>query len=209
MKPLLRNYRRHFVLASAIGSSAVLLACGSALDQRLTSQCNAGVLESCKKLLVGPASRRDEPAESTFDSSLITTAEGKAQLAKAQKEVEAERLARAAKIAKQKEEAAAAKAEREARSAQLQAELKAAERARDRALGYEITLANFNRLRPGMNYGQVKDILGLAGTISAENNIAGYSAVLYSWMAPGNTGANMNVMFQNGRLIQKAQFGLK
>ena len=41
----------------------------------------------------------------------------------------------------------------------------------------------------------------------SRNELAGTEAVMYSW--EGNLGANMNAMFQNNKLVQKAQFGLR
>ncbi len=36
-----------------------------------------------------------------------------------------------------------------------------------------------------------------------------YHAKMYMWEGSGSTGANANAMFQGGKLITKAQFGLK
>lgn len=73
--------------------------------------------------------------------------------------------------------------------------------------GYGITMANYLRLQTGMTYPQVCEILGKDGTELARNEIAGYETLLYEWRGSGLAG--MNVMFQNGKLIQKVQFGLK
>ncbi len=70
-----------------------------------------------------------------------------------------------------------------------------------------VTMANYNRLRTGMSYSQVVKILGSGGTELSSNDIGGYHTVMYMWQGDG--GGNMNAMFQNGRLIQKAQFGLQ
>lgn len=71
-----------------------------------------------------------------------------------------------------------------------------------------ITLAQFGRIRTGMTYPQVAQILGSEGAIQSEGRIANIHTVMYMWT--GSDGiANMNVMFQNGKLIQKAQFGLR
>lgn len=72
-----------------------------------------------------------------------------------------------------------------------------------------ITLAEFNRLEMGMSYQQVVDIVGLDGTVMAETEIAGYKNVMVMWNGETGIGANANAMFQNGKLIQKAQFGLE
>jgi len=73
-----------------------------------------------------------------------------------------------------------------------------------------VTLANFNKLQNGMSYAEVVAILGRDGTVLSESDIAGFHTVMYSWEADkGILGANMNAMFQNGELVQKAQFGLQ
>lgn len=71
----------------------------------------------------------------------------------------------------------------------------------------KVTLANYNRLKTGMSYAEVSAILG-EGTEMSRSEIADYVTVMYSWDGDG-FGANMNAMFQNGKLVQKAQFGLK
>ena len=71
-----------------------------------------------------------------------------------------------------------------------------------------VTMANYNRLKTGMTYAQVVQILGKEGTELSRNEMAGYETVMYQWEGD-SWGSNMNAMFQNGKLIQKAQFGLK
>jgi hypothetical protein len=57
-------------------------------------------------------------------------------------------------------------------------------------------------------YSHFVSILGKEGTEISNNNIAGIKTIMYKWDA-GSFGANMNAMFQNGKLGSKAQFGLK
>jgi cytoskeletal protein RodZ len=71
-----------------------------------------------------------------------------------------------------------------------------------------VTMANYTRLKTGMTYAQVVEILGKEGTELSSNEISGIKTVMYQWEGEG-FGANMNAMFQNGKMIQKAQFGLK
>jgi hypothetical protein len=71
-----------------------------------------------------------------------------------------------------------------------------------------VTQANFQRLETGMSYYQAMAILGEDGEEISSNEIAGVKTVMYKWEGPG-FGANMNAMFQNGKLISKAQSGLK
>lgn len=70
-----------------------------------------------------------------------------------------------------------------------------------------ITLAQFNRIQNGMTYQQVVQIIGRQGTVISENSIAGIHNIMYQWEA--GFMANMSAMFQDGKLIQKSQFGMK
>ena len=60
-----------------------------------------------------------------------------------------------------------------------------------------------------MTYGEAVGVLGSPGTEQSRSNIADIVTVMYSWPGGGMLGANMNAMFQNDRLITKAQFGLR
>jgi hypothetical protein len=104
--------------------------------------------------------------------------------------------------------------------AQMDAQLSAASNTRiagdrrarersERVARQGVTAENYLRLRDGMTYEQVVEILGRAGTEISSSNIANISTVMYSWQGNGGLGANMNAMFQNGRLTMKAQFGLQ
>ena len=70
-----------------------------------------------------------------------------------------------------------------------------------------ITAAGFAAITTGMAYDQVVAILGQPGEEISSSDIAGHSTVMYQWKGAGL--GNMNAMFQNGKLISKAQFGLK
>ena len=70
-----------------------------------------------------------------------------------------------------------------------------------------ISLAQFGLLQTGITYRQAVVILGKEGAEISSNDIAGTRTVMYQWPAGGM--ANMNAMFQNDKLISKAQFGLK
>lgn len=70
-----------------------------------------------------------------------------------------------------------------------------------------VTLAEYERIREGMSYDEVTAVIGASGTELSRSDLAGYTTVMYSWSNPG--GSNMNAMFQNGRLVNKAQFGLR
>ena len=70
-----------------------------------------------------------------------------------------------------------------------------------------ITLAKFNQLQQGISYQEAVRIMGKEGTVMSESSIANIYTVMYSWQSNGI--GNMNAIFQNGRMINKAQFGLK
>jgi hypothetical protein len=70
-----------------------------------------------------------------------------------------------------------------------------------------ITLAQFNQIQNGMSYAQVVQIVGRQGTVISENTMAGFHTIMYQWEA--GFMANMNTMFQNDKLMQKSQFGMK
>ena len=72
-----------------------------------------------------------------------------------------------------------------------------------------VTLTNFNRLHEGMSYQEVVSILGSSGELLSSSDPAGIETEMYQWEGVGSLGANMNAMFQNGRLVSKAQFGLE
>jgi hypothetical protein len=70
-----------------------------------------------------------------------------------------------------------------------------------------VSMAQFSSLKTGMTLEEAIAILGGPGEELSSNDIAGIQTVMYMWKGAGV--ANMNAMFQNGKLIQKAQFGLK
>ncbi len=70
-----------------------------------------------------------------------------------------------------------------------------------------ITKAKFIELETGMSHAQAVLVIGKEGELLSENNITGFHTAMYSWA--NWDGSNMNIMFQNDRLIQKAQFGRK
>ena len=70
----------------------------------------------------------------------------------------------------------------------------------------DVTLAEFNRIKDGMTYSQVCEIIGVRGTETSRSSLVGITTVMYSWT--NDDYSNMNAMFQNGGLVSKAQFGL-
>jgi hypothetical protein len=77
-----------------------------------------------------------------------------------------------------------------------------------------VTLAEYEQLWNGMSYVLARSIIGEPGEELSRVHFDGaqgvmepVDTVMYSWR--NGDGSNMNAMFQNDRLIQKAQFGLK
>lgn len=69
-------------------------------------------------------------------------------------------------------------------------------------------MEKYFKVEPGMTYKEVVAILGPPDQELSRSEMAGYTTVMYMW--EGTTlGANMNAMFQNGKLANKAQFGLR
>jgi hypothetical protein len=98
----------------------------------------------------------------------------------------------------------ALEAKRDARR-QQDAEAQAREADWRRPVAY--TYAQYSRIQPRMDLVAVEAILGGPGQELASNQIAGYRTVIYAWS--NQDGSNLNVMLQDGRVIQKAQFGLR
>lgn len=70
-----------------------------------------------------------------------------------------------------------------------------------------VTLEEYNKIKNGMSYKEVVKIIGFEGTENSQNELAGVKTVMYTWQ--NDDGSNMNAIFQNDKLTQKAQFGLK
>jgi hypothetical protein len=63
-----------------------------------------------------------------------------------------------------------------------------------------------------MTYNEVRRIIGCDGSLLSTSSMAGYTTTMYGWLGKGGflqPGANMNLMVQNGKVVMKAQFGLK
>jgi len=80
--------------------------------------------------------------------------------------------------------------------------------------GPVVTSYEFSRIVNGMSYRQVVDIIGAEGELISSGHLEGVAGimedvdtVMYQWVNPD--GSNMNAMFQNDRLINKAQLGLR
>ena len=69
-----------------------------------------------------------------------------------------------------------------------------------------VTMDEFTRIREGMTYAQVRDIIGAAGTELSRTTMLGTTTIMYGWT--NRDFSNMNAMFQDDALVSKAQFGL-
>jgi hypothetical protein len=69
-----------------------------------------------------------------------------------------------------------------------------------------ITLSEYNQITSGMSYSQVTGIIGESGAEMSRSDFGGIVTVMYMWQ--NGDGSNMNAMFQNDKLINKAQYGL-
>ena len=78
------------------------------------------------------------------------------------------------------------------------------------AVAWKMTKAKYDAIATGMTYEQVVKVIGKEGEEQSRNEIAGITTVMYQWQNTSITDlGGANAMFQNGKLIQKAQFNLK
>ena len=78
----------------------------------------------------------------------------------------------------------------------------------------KVTMEKFNKIQDGMSYSQVSSIMGDPGELGASTTMPGIPGIMekleskiYMWK--NSDGTNMNVQFQNDKVMTKAQFGLK
>ena len=72
-----------------------------------------------------------------------------------------------------------------------------------------ITMAEFSRLTTGMSEAEAATIVGSEGEVQSESELAGIHTVMRGWKGESGFGGNANAMFQDGKLISKAQAMLK
>lgn len=72
-----------------------------------------------------------------------------------------------------------------------------------------VTLGQFEQLRDGMLLEEAEYHLGCKGVLISSSSFQGTQIVMIQWDGYGMLGANMNAMFENRRLVMKAQMGLK
>ncbi len=71
----------------------------------------------------------------------------------------------------------------------------------------KLNAANFNKLETGMKYADVVKILGSEGEIVGDSGLSGGKTVMYKWTGSG--GSFVKVIFQDGKLLDKVQTGLR
>jgi hypothetical protein len=71
-----------------------------------------------------------------------------------------------------------------------------------------ITLSEFNKIKNGMTYQQVVQIIGENGTLEASASSGAYTSKVYSWTQKGTYGS-ASISFMNNKVQAKAQAGLK
>lgn len=72
-----------------------------------------------------------------------------------------------------------------------------------------MSLSNYNKIKEGMTYEQVVDILGgKEGEVSADSSYGGYSSSAYIWTDTFENRVITVIFFQN-KVLSKAQSGLK
>lgn len=82
-----------------------------------------------------------------------------------------------------------------------------AERARIASLN--VTMTGFNSVEMNMTYKQVVEIIGWADEKLSEVEIMDINFQMLVWTQPGTWGGNCNITFENGRVVAKAQAGLR
>lgn len=72
-----------------------------------------------------------------------------------------------------------------------------------------LTLSKFGQIQTGMSYDEVVAIIGNNGVEQSASEFGNIRTVMVSWTNPGVMKGNASIIFQNGKLTSKSQFGLK
>ena len=75
----------------------------------------------------------------------------------------------------------------------------------------QVTKDVFDKINNGMSYEEVIGIIGGEGEVISESGQKGdkFYIVMYKYKGVGDIAANVNLIFQGGKLINKSQIGLK
>ncbi len=71
---------------------------------------------------------------------------------------------------------------------------------------FNVTRENYNKIHTGMSFNEVVEILGNNYEVSSDAGYGGYTAQCYIWEGLG--GANITIIFLNGKVYSKGQAGL-
>ena len=71
----------------------------------------------------------------------------------------------------------------------------------------DVTLAQYNRLQTGMTLEEAQGVVGLGGTEMSRTEVGGISTLVIEWKNPD--GSSLDATFQNGKLANKTQSGLR
>ncbi|SFS52796.1 DUF3862 domain-containing protein [Marininema halotolerans] len=69
------------------------------------------------------------------------------------------------------------------------------------------TYKEYQKVKPGMTYEEVKKIIGQDGEETSNSEVGGIKTTIYDWM--NNDGSNTSIIFQEDQVDSKSQFGLK
>lgn len=72
-----------------------------------------------------------------------------------------------------------------------------------------VTLAEYNKIKLGMTYDQVKEIIGTDGQLKFRTNYNGSKAEFYEWFGKNKSDSKVDLIFENEIVTDKKQFGLK
>ncbi len=73
-----------------------------------------------------------------------------------------------------------------------------------------VVIADYNKIQKGMDYKQVAAIIGSPGENAGDFKDGGGTITLYRWTGKSDEGEwTLSAKFQNGKLADKSQFGLK
>lgn len=70
----------------------------------------------------------------------------------------------------------------------------------------QVNEENYNKIQKGMSFNEVVEILGEDYEVSSSASYGDYNSNCYVWQGFG--GANITIIFLNGKVFSKAQAGL-